>query len=254
MGDLWMLALKNLLFPQFCKQCGMRILTEENAHFCPTCWGLSPRIEPPFCNICGRPHPKGVGLLTVESARIFPCGPCASSNEQRYYGRTVGAAIFDGPIAEAIKLLKFHGRINLVPPLASLLREAATSYLDTEAYEIITPVPLHRVRQRERGFNQSELLARAVLPLFTGARFEPLLYRVRPTRTQSLLENRSERMANVSGAFAIAEKVSSIHTTVLLVDDVVTSHGTVSECARVLRKAGAKRVDVLAVALAIPTR
>ncbi len=250
MAGLWMLAIKNLVFPQFCKQCGMRILTEENCHFCPTCWGLSPRIEPPFCSICGRPHPESVGLFAMESSQVFPCGPCASGKEQRHYGRTVGAAVFDGPIAEAIKLLKFHGRTNLVPPLAALLLDTAARCLDTEAYEVITPVPLHRIRQRERGFNQSELLAQAVLPAFTGARFERLLLRVRPTRTQSLLEGRKERLDNVRGAFALAEGARVAGATVLLVDDVVTSHGTVSECARVLRQAGAKRVDVLAVALA----
>jgi ComF family protein len=263
MSGSWGLALKNILMPQFCKQCGVRILTEENVHFCPDCWERSPRIERPFCPACGKPHPPGAGLMTT---RLFECEDCATAKEKRWYRRTWGAAVYEGVRAEeragrplpprdavghAVRLLKFHGKTNLVPPLVGVLRDLVERELEPETYDVLVPVPLHRVRERERGFNQSRLLAEAVADVFPNARLDTAFRRVRPTRAQSTLRDAVERRANVRGAFAVTDEAVFANATVLLVDDVITTHGTVNECARVLRKAGAEAVDVLAVALAV---
>ena len=106
------------------------------------------------------------------------------------------------------------------------------------------------VRLRQRGFNQSLLLAEQVLPEFPRVALDSSLIRVRPTRAQSRLKPK-ERAENVRGAFAVTGDTVK-KKTVLLVDDVVTTRETVTECARVLRRAGAARVDVLAFALAVP--
>ncbi|MCL4691476.1 MAG: ComF family protein [Candidatus Hydrogenedentes bacterium] len=245
----WVLTLKNLLLPQFCRQCGERILTEENGYFCPTCWEMSPRIERPFCPICGRPHPAGIGLGTRSN---FLCGPCSASNEQRPYRRILGAAQYEGAIEEAVKLLKFNGRVRLAQPLGELAAEAAREELDCETYGFVIPVPLHRVRHRERGFNQSKLLAQEVLAVLPNAQLDESLKRIRPTKVQSRLHGEAERRENVRGAFAVVEGGHVAGATVLLVDDVVTTGGTIAECALALRSAGVAVVDVLAVALALP--
>jgi len=239
----WFLDLKNLFLPIFCKACGIRLLTEENGFFCPFCWESSPRIERPFCTSCGRPHESMVGY---GSRNNFPCAACRE-HPLPHLRRIYGAALFEGPVAEAVKLLKFQGKVRLAKLLGALLVDFARTELDGDLYDCLVPVPLHPVRERARGFNQSRLLAQEALAAFPNARLDESLRRIRPTRTQSKL-NGPERAANVRGAFAvIGERVAG--KKVLLLDDVVTTGGTVTECAAVLKRAGAQDIDVLAVAL-----
>ena len=249
MWDDWTLAIKNLMLPIFCKQCGRRLLTEENGFFCPTCWEMSPRIEPPLCRICGRPLRAFLGL---RGDRPAICGPCSGEKADRPYRRIVGAAFYADAVEEAVKLFKFHGKRKLAEPLGELMVDAAQRELPCDAYAYVVPIPLHRVRHRARGFNQSRLLAEQVLTVCPGARLDESLRRVRPTRVQSRLATERERKSNVRGAFAVENGDHLIDKTVLLVDDVVTSSGTVAECASVLRNAGASCVDILVAALAVP--
>lgn len=240
----WVLAAKNLFFPIFCVACRSRLLTEENGYFCPTCWDLATRIEPPLCTGCGRPHEAMVGL---GSRRNFPCAVCRA-HPLTGVDRMHGAAIYEGVMAEAVKQLKFHGKHRLSRPLGEMMQQFAASYMDTRAYDYLVPVPLHRVRLRERGFNQSALLAQNALPAFPHAKFSDALWRIRPTRTQSTLAGR-ERRDNVRGAFAVRGDELQDRA-VLLIDDVVTSGGTVEACGTALRRAGARHVDVFAATLA----
>lgn len=240
----WSLALQNVFFPIFCKACGVALLDNENGFFCPACWAASPRIERPFCTFCGCPHPEAVGL---GSRSNFPCAECRD-RPNPYIRRIYGAALFDGPLADAVKWFKFHNKTRLVRPLGEVMSDFAQREMDTNAYALLTPVPLHRVRERDRGFNQSRLLAEAIIDTFPHAVIDTSLRRIRPTRTQSRLTGEA-RLSNVRGAFAVTGD-SCQGKTILLIDDVVTTCGTVTECARALRRAGAKAVDVLAVALA----
>lgn len=240
----WRLAFENLFFPIFCKQCGVSLLDNENGFFCPACWAASPRIERPFCTFCGRPHPDAIGLASRSN---FPCADCRD-RPNPYVRRIYGAALFDDALAEAVKLLKFYDKPRLARSLAEVMSEFALCEMDTTCYDLIVPVPLHRVRERDRGFNQSRLLAETLLDTFPKAVLDDSLRRIRPTRTQSRLKG-DERQSNVRGAFAVLGDTCA-GKTILLIDDVVTTCGTVTECARALRRAGASTVDVLAVALA----
>ncbi len=172
--------------------------------------------------------------------------------KRRYARRIVGAAQYDDVIGEAIRWFKFKGKTRLVEPLAGEMRVFAERELD-DCYAAVIPVPLHRVRLRERGYNQAHLLAHELLPQFPGAKLVQALERIRPTRTQSTLREPAARRANVRGAFAVvpaaADRLSG--NAVLLIDDVVTTGETVHECARVLRRAGVEAVDVFAAALAV---
>lgn len=248
MAGQWALTLKNLFLPIFCKQCGLRLQTEENGFFCPTCWERSPRVERPFCTVCGRPHETMVGL---GSLRNFPCALCRQ-RPPKHLRRVYGAARYEGAVAEAIRLLKFHGKQGLAGPLAALVGEFVAAEMDPAQYEALVPVPLHRVRERARGYNQSTLLAEALLPLFPNAAVDNALKRIRPTRTQSRLRG-PDRKGNVRGAFAVLGE-SLRGKTVLLVDDVVTTSTTVSACAEALARAKAGPIDVLCAALATPHR
>ncbi len=242
----WTLTTKNLLFPIFCKECGCRLLTDENGFFCPTCWEFSPRISRPFCTMCGRPHRGAVGFGTLAN---FPCAACRE-RPIAHVRRIYGAAMYDGVIEEAIKLFKFHDKPRLARPLAVLMAEFAVEELDCEQYDYLIPVPLHKVRQRDRGYNQSYLLTEELLGMFPNARLDQSLRRTRPTPAQSLLESEAQRRDNVRGAFAVHDAGHLRDKTVLLIDDVVTTAGTVSEAASTLRLADVAAVDVLTVALA----
>jgi ComF family protein len=244
----WGLTFRNILFPQFCRGCGVRILTEENGFFCPDCWESSPLVPRPFCTICGQPHPRGVGLF---HGRNFPCGPCAARRDRNGYDRLVGVALYTGAVEEAVKLLKFNGKRRLASPLGALMAETALRELDADRHTLVVPVPLHRVRLRHRGYNQSRLLAAEVAAVLPGAVLCDALARVRPTRTQSRIKDPARRRANIRGAFALVPGTEVKGAHVLLIDDVATTGGTVGECARVLRRAGAASVEVLVAALAV---
>lgn len=242
----WGLTLKNLLLPIYCKKCGRRLLTEENGYFCPECWEESPKIERPVCPRCGKPHPGAVGFATRSN---FPCAQCRA-HPNRYIQRIYAPARFDGALAMAVKLLKFYGKQRLAGPLGELMADYATKEMNADAYNFVVPVPLHRVRARARGYNQSELLAKAVLHVFPNAHLDLALHRIRPTRTQSRLTER-DRRNNVRGAFAVLGE-GYRGAAILLIDDVVTTAETVTECAKALRRGGAGTIDVLAAALAVP--
>lgn len=248
-GD-WALTLKNLFLPIFCRECGCPLLTEENGAFCPACWARPERIRRPFCTGCGRPHRERIGFGVTDN---FLCADCRSSGS-RPYRYAFAACDYDGAIAEAVKLLKFSDRQRLAGPLA----EEAIQFIEREVnpsmYDALVPVPLHRVRQRWRGFNQAELLAERMSAAFPNARIDRSLRRIRPTRTQSRLDGTQARRENVRGAFAVDREVSFKGETVLLIDDVMTTGGTVAECARALERAGAATVDVLAVAVPVKSQ
>lgn len=247
MPSPWGLTLKNLFLPIFCRECGCSLLTEENGFFCPGCWSVPQRIERPFCSVCGKPHKDRVGFGPVEN---FPCAECRTA-PAKPYSRLFAACDYDGAIAEAIKLLKFYDRPRLAVSLGEELWRFAEREMTLDAYDALVPVPLHHVRRRARGYNQSELLADCIAPAFPSARLDRSLRRIRPTRTQSSLTTRAQRRANVRGAFAVDSSAHFNGETVLLVDDVVTTGGTVAECARALRRAGASEIHVFAVATPI---
>lgn len=245
---MWTLTLKNLVFPLFCKQCGIRLLTEENGFFCPTCWELPTRIEAPFCSHCGRPHPKMAGFGPVTN---FPCAACNDLKHETPYDRVYGATVYEGATAEAVKILKFYERRWIVDSMMDELDPFIDLTMDTDAYTLITPVPLHHIRLRDRGFNQALLLTERVAHHFPNAKLFQGLHRIRPTRVQSRLSDPTERQSNVRGAFAVDQAIDLTGHRILLIDDVVTTGGTVAECAQALKRAGATRVDVLAFALTV---
>jgi ComF family protein len=152
--------------------------------------------------------------------------------------------VYGGGVREAVLALKLGRPRALARPLGDLVREQCAATLP-ETPDVLVPVPLGRARERERGFNQAALVAER-LGERLGIRVRPRwLVRLRATAPQSELDADARRK-NVTGAFAAPSTVAGAH--VAIVDDVVTTGATVAECARALRRAGARRVGVLAVA------
>ncbi len=232
------LALQVLDFflPRLCVFCGEGVGPGAAVAVCPACEGNLEWVASPLCPRCGRVFP-------VREGADHLCGPCQT--EPPPFDRARAAALYDedGPSGQAIKRFKYNRRLDMLPVMQEWLRRPRCLELVQEA-DLVAPVPLHPNRLKQRGFNQALLLARA----FPEAHLEKeLLIRVRPTPPQTGL-NPKERRANVKGAFAVPRPGLVKGKRVLLVDDVFTTGATVKECAKVLRKAGALRVDVLTVA------
>jgi len=169
------------------------------------------------------------------------------------FERAVAYGSYDGGLRDLIHLLKYQ---QVRPAAAVLGRMLAEVIASLEAnlpagLIAIIPVPLHERKRAQRGFNQSELIARAALKLLARPeRFQSLpggLVRCRETESQIGL-TRHQRRENLRGAFAVADPGQIVKRNVLLVDDVFTTGTTASECARVLRRTGANRVYVATVA------
>jgi ComF family protein len=153
-------------------------------------------------------------------------------------------------MADAIHRFKYQGASRLAKPLGTFLAEYEDSEFPFSEFELILSVPLHPRRLRQRGFNQSLLLARCV----SRAHSIPLdfasLQRTRHTEPQTQLSG-PERQKNIRGAFEVRRAGAIAEKHILLIDDVFTTGSTVQECAKVLLKAGAKQVDVLTLAKAM---
>ena len=156
---------------------------------------------------------------------------------------------YDGPLRELVHLLKYEQVHPAAAVLGGMLAQAIAK-LQLTGSVLVIPVPLHPAKRRQRGFNQSELITRAALKNKNLQQMElapGLLNRVRPTISQIGL-TRPQRVENLRGAFKVAHLKRIKGREVLLLDDVMTSGTTVSECARVLRRAGAEKVWVATVA------
>jgi len=219
-------AILNLLFPQSCVLCGTQVFERRWSVACPQCWSELEHLSKPFCLQCGMP------AAAIETR----CGACRRGDHAFDFARSL--FVFNDPMRGIIHHLKYSARVSLAKPLGHQLRAC----LGSEGFkaQAVIPVPLHRSRLRERGFNQAEVLARQ-LGLGVHTR---LLRRRKNTPSQTGL-SRSQRVLNLSAAFEVR---GTPPETVLVVDDVYTTGSTLHEIARTLKRAGAKRVEVLTVA------
>jgi ComF family protein len=224
----------DFFLPRLCLFCGGVVAEEAAAAVCPDCEGRIEWVESPVCSCCGLVFPTREGEDRL-------CGPCQT--EPPPFARARAAAIYEGPVATAIKRFKFARQMAYLPVLQHWLKQPRCRELVEEA-DLLIPVPLHRRRLQSRGFNQALLLARAFPEAQVG---RETLARVRYTVPQVGL-NPKERRDNVHRAFAVPRPQEVKGMNVLLVDDLFTTGATVRECARVLRRAGARRVEVLTVA------
>ncbi len=195
-------------------------------------------------------HEFFYGLARCPVCRARPSsalGCCAACAEALFKptvnGTTLALGMYEGGLERAVRALKFHHTTRLAKLFGKRLAEAVTN----EGWRVHTvcAVPLHASRRRERGYNQAELVAKETARCL-GRPYKPLLKRVRATGQQARL-SAGERGENVSGAFSASPCKGA---RVLLVDDVVTSGATTTECGLALLDAGASYVYVAAVASA----
>jgi ComF family protein len=225
------------IYPPRCLLCGHSGQKQghEAVDLCGYCQHQLPFNET-ACLSCALPLPQDVGPGTI-------CGRC--QKKQPAFDTSLSIFRYEQPTVWLIQQLKFNDRLSHARLLGNMLAQKI-QYCD-ELPQCIIPVPLFNKRLRQRGFNQSVELAKPVAQK-TGLPLElNLVERVRPTESQTGLDAK-QRRKNIKGAFSIVRAVAYQH--VAIIDDVVTTGSTVSELARVLKRAGVKRVDVWSIARA----
>jgi ComF family protein len=235
----WVLAALDLVYPAVCPLCDAVLGPGRRDPLCGACWSAIVRIGPPWCTVCGLPFWTLDAAVLAGSPR---CAPCAAAPPRFDYARTAG--VYTGALRDALHELKFGRRRALARPLGDLLAEQCAAAVPPEA-DALVPVPLAPAREAERGFNQARLLADRLGVAVRRPVRAGWLRRVKATDPQTDL-TAAQRVDNVRGAFRAGAAVAGRH--VVVVDDVVTTGATVSDCARALRAAGAQAVGVVAVA------
>lgn len=201
--------------------------------------GLEPLAPGSQCSRCGVPFENEAPLHGTAL-----CGLCRREATPFDWAR--GYGVYEGGLRQLIHLLKYGGIESLARPLAARL---ATLLPEAGPVDLIVPAPLHWRRRWKRGFNQSELVARELSRL-TGVPLEARgLRRRRDTGSQTGLTRRQRRL-NVQGALVAGRRAALAGKSIVLVDDVITTGATVGACAQALKRAGAARVVVLALARA----
>ena len=197
-------------------------------------------IEAPFCERCGLPFE---GEITGE----FECTNCREM--ELHFASARSAVTVHGPVLDAIHRYKYNGQMWFEEFLAELFVRGASDWFGEHSVDALLPVPLYPVKQRERGFNQAERLARRLGAAVNVPIRIDILKRVLPTPTQTRL-SRSQRAENMRHAFALKGEHQFKGATFVLIDDVFTTGATTSACAKLLLNAGVEHVMVWTVARA----
>ncbi|HEX8098976.1 MAG TPA: ComF family protein [Actinomycetota bacterium] len=236
-------AVADVIYPKVCVACG-----RGGWPFCPSCWKSVAVLAPPGCRRCGRPY----------EAAVAACRDCPGGN----LAWSRSAFLYDGPVRHVLMRLKFGKMRSFAEAVAPWMLEAfarapptgwSGAFTGSPSDVLTTWVPLGRRRKRERGYDQAEMLARD-FAAFTGSPLRRLLDRTVETPPQATRSGADRRRA-LRGAFSA---ISTPPARVVLVDDVLTTGATASECARTLLAAGARQVGAITVARSLggplPTR
>lgn len=236
----WSLVL-DLLYPPACAVC--QVSLSDGRALCDRCDADLPRLAQPFCEKCGEAFPGKIDDL-------FNCPNCHNRKFAFEFARP--ATVRDSRTLDLIHRLKYNRELHLAKDLGRIATEAFSdprlAVALAERWPLVA-VPLHRQRYQKRHFNQAEEIARVVshqtgLPVLLG------LKRIRSTGHQTAL-TRWERLENLRGAFATTQAAVSYAENasegVVLIDDVLTTGSTVDECAKVLHRAGFRRIVVVTV-------
>lgn len=218
-------AALDLLIPPACLSCNAK-LSAPMRFICEDCAQSIALIRDAFCPKCGSDNSEGF------------CPNCQQTDFVFDFSRS--AVIYEGSVTQLVHKLKYSGYPALGTFLARYLYEALQLYREYEDYPLVMAAPLHRVRLRERGFNQSELLAKKLASLSGKSYISPLTRR-RYTRSQTLLDHH-KRLTNPAGAFRVKNTAEVQGKKIIVIDDVFTTGSTLNEISRELYKAGAHKV------------
>ena len=228
------------LFPSFCQICSTLLEKEGERVVCQSCLDKIAPVRLPFCICCGR-YFEGAGDPHL-------CLNCLQARP--HFSRHRSCGFYRGELKDLILLFKYRQFMVLGKELAKFA-EAALGKEEDLWWEVdaLVSVPLHRRRQKERGFNQAQIIAKELAKFKKLELVDNSLIKVKNIAPQTSLEAR-ERVQNVRGAFQARKQGKLKNRVVLLVDDVFTTGSTLNECSLVLKEAGVKDVRALTIAQA----
>lgn len=207
----------NFIFPLTCAVCGKNLKADDKRRICDECWN----------------NVKYTGIP------IFP---------KPYWLESIYACCsYEGAVKKCIHLLKYNGKTYIAHLLATLLVDCADTNFTIEDIDFFVPVPLHKKRHRQRGFNQAELLLKEMNRKFNKKVVTDNLVKIKNTKSQVFLSGK-ERESNILDTFHLKNPEIFPDKNILLIDDVSTTGSTLNECAKTLRKAGAKKIHGLVLA------
>ena len=226
-------SLIQFLYPAQCRHCEENLDPADGHYICKSCWEQVKFIKEPFCQTCGHPLNPSASL----PEKVFSCDNCPDDVKFR---KARAIAYYDSVVGTAVKLLKYQSKTIMAAPLADLMVEVMPELLDVQDYDYIIPVPIHKKKMRKRGYNQMELIGRR-LSTKTGIPLElrSLAKSVNTPPQRGL--DAEDRQKNIKDSFEVSDRSKIEGKRILLIDDVMTTGATVSECAKVLLKDGKVR-------------
>ncbi|MGD9162494.1 MAG: ComF family protein [Desulfobacteraceae bacterium] len=224
----------DIIYPPRCCICAdfLEEHPADRGDICDECYSSFKKLTHPFCSICAEPFKS-----KVEEDHL--CEKCL--RQRPFYDELRAPYLYEEKIMDAIQLIKYSGKSLIVKSLGPLLGAYAKNRIRDTSNIIIMPVPLHKKKLKQRGFNQSGLFVKAIIPVLEIEADFFTLIRTRYTEPQAGL-SLEQRRKNVKGAFEVTGDNNIKGKAVVLVDDVATTGNTMNECARILKKAGAGKV------------
>ncbi len=229
------------IFPARCRWCGETFDPSQGYYICERCWNEKGSINRPYCEICGHPLNPEANLPD----KIYLCKYCP---EKINFRKARSIADYDSVVGEAIRLLKYHGKVVMAKRLAELMVDALPNLFLIEDYDLIIPVPIHKKRYIKRGYNQVEVIGR-IFSQKVGIPLESQsLMKIKDTPSQTVI-GISDRIDNVRGSFGVVDTTKLKGKRILLIDDIMTTGATVNECSKVLTNKGkTSYIDVFTIA------
>jgi ComF family protein len=229
-------GLFNFLLPPACALCQEPLDPPDPDTLCLTCCDSFPPQTEPHCPVCALPYPADTGPA-------HHCQNCLQ--HKKSFSGVTPLGPFEGPLREAVHRFKYRGDINLDRPLGNMLARKLGN--TSPCFGMIVPVPLHPIKLRQRGYNQSTLIARQLARALKIPLVRDLLIRNKQGATQKEISAR-DRKKNVRQLFTCTRQLQG--ESILLVDDVMTTGATARESSKTLLRAGAKAVHVAVLARA----
>lgn len=232
----------NLMFPKNikCIICDKELSKNTHYALCESCFNGLPKNNKKTCQKCGQP------ILNTSATHCLAC-----KTDPPKFTQSFSPLLYKAPVTNLIKQFKYDNKKYLAETLGNFLVQ---EYIERNLNcDIVVPVPLHEKRLKQRGFNQAELLANQLNVKLNIEVNSNILTRVKNTKTQTVL-SKEERQDNVSDAFKVLDKQTVKNKVVLLIDDVYTTGSTLNECAKVLFKAGAKKVYAITLSHTMPQK
>lgn len=222
----------NILWPLYCQACKKRLEIDSKIHLCPDCLAKIRFNKLPFCKKCGR-------SLEGHNSYSDYCHSC-QKNEFNFE-RAYSACLYEGILKELLHEFKYNKNMQAGNTLSAILLKFFEENLFEKNFDFIVPIPLFAAKEREREFNQAEILARPISKKFLITLSKSILVKFKPTPSQTTL-TKEKRFLSQKDVFKVLHPEAFYKKKLLIIDDIMTTGATINEAARTLKKSGAQDV------------